>query len=536
MGAVAGGAAFEPFALRWLVALAPLGFFLTVRLSPTPRGAFLRAMVGGYVFYQITLCWLFTLARFFPVAALGILLLPIYAAFYPALAAWIVRRWFSRVGAFHQFALFCALWILGEWFRTLGRLAMPWSLLAHPWARWTWAIQSAEFVGEIGLSLHVLTVSAFLFALLRLGATTRAARDRAGLQWLVEATDARGLSTSKALGAASALAVVIVFAFAGSALRERQWADRLLSAPPANELRVAALQPNVDQEVKLATYADPDPKVRAGLNEQNTRLHEDLIRAFGRSDIDLFVLPESTFPDIWFTLDSALHRRIERMMAPMEADLLLGGARPVLTPERRLKAVYNSAFFLPAGQSFSDERHQDKMRLVPFGEYLPYFEHIPFLKTLVGIESFAEGEKIELFETRGHRFGVMICFESSFGVQARKIVNEGAEFLVVVTNDAWYGRSAGLDQHHDLSLLRAVETRRPIVRSANTGISSIIDPVGRVTASCPQGEMSAATGTIAPQSGRTFFVRWGNLWLVLASVAFVVASAIKVALTTRSEP
>ena len=180
------------------------------------------------------------------------------------------------------------------------------------------------------------------------------------------------------------------------------------------------------------------------------------------------------------------------------------------------------------------------MRLVPFGESIPYLDLIPFFnETFIGIGIFEEGREARIFETGGYKHGVMVCFESSYGAHARMLVREGAEFLSVITNDAWYGRSAGPDQHLVLSILRAVATRRPIVRSANTGISAIIDPSGRIVASLPLMETGVVMAEIVPQRGTTFFVRWGNLWLMLAAAGVVIASVVQAFLakpTEQTEP
>jgi apolipoprotein N-acyltransferase len=124
------------------------------------------------------------------------------------------------------------------------------------------------------------------------------------------------------------------------------------------------------------------------------------------------------------------------------------------------------------------------------------------------------------------RLGVLICFESTFSVAARQAANAGADLMAVITNDAWYGRSAGAAAHHDLSLLRAVETHRWILRCANTGVSSLIDPAGEVVATMPLGQSGLLRGEVflpssaAPQP-LTFFSLYGNAWLFVPALALV---------------
>jgi apolipoprotein N-acyltransferase len=159
----------------------------------------------------------------------------------------------------------------------------------------------------------------------------------------------------------------------------------------------------------------------------------------------------------------------------------------------------------------------DKIRLVPFGETLSFFRYLPFIGTIVAVGEFERGESITLFRTRGVPFSTIICFESYFGAQTREAARKGAEFLVLITNDGWYRESAGPYQHHAQSILRAVETRRPLLRCAYTGISSIIDPSGRRVARLDLSERGVVHGEIQPQTGTTFFVRWGNVWVIGAA-------------------
>jgi apolipoprotein N-acyltransferase len=196
--------------------------------------------------------------------------------------------------------------------------------------------------------------------------------------------------------------------------------------------------------------------------------------------------------------------------------MLIGATRD-LTPRGR-DEIYNSSYLLNAQGEYVD--YYDKMRLVPFGEALPYFNAIPGLQSVVGIGEFDEGCHATLFPVRGRKFGALICFESTFSQMARMFANAGADFLVVITNDAWYGRSAGAAHHHHLSLLRAVETRRWIARCANTGISSVIAPDGRALLSLPLERRDLLEGVLLLPATPpvTFFMHHGNRWLALPAL------------------
>ncbi len=528
---IAGGLSFDPFGLRMLIPLAPLLLFGAARRAPSPRGAFGRVLFGGFIFYFTAISWLCSLWHFNALAPVGIAFTALYMAIYPALSAWIFRRFLFVGGTVWQFAVWGGLWIFFEWFRTLGRLAMPWTLLGHAWAVWPWAIQWADCFGEIGVSAEILIVSTVVLAALDfyVGTTRWFARLGEICFSLAPATDAA--QRRRNFSAFIVLTILTVATLGGSAIRAYRWENSLIKINAAEKLRVAAIQPNIDQDTKLTSYLSEDPELRGNLQERSHQLHENLIAEKVPAGTQLIVMPETTFSALDFGEDFRLHRRIETMASSSGADLLFGADRYLPPIGEKPEEIYNSSYFLLCGKPMSDAPHQDKMRLVPFGEYVPYFDLIPgFQEQIVQIASFTEGKSVTIFESHHRRFGTMICFESSFGSQARKIARAGAEFLTVITNDAWYGMSAGPAQHHNLSILRAVETRRPVIRAANTGISSIIDPAGRITATLSLGQQGVLTGEIAPQTIQTFFVRWGNSWLIggcLLTISFAAARGAK---------
>lgn len=486
----------------------------------------MRVLAGAYVFYLGGISWLLTTGTYNPFAYVGVPLLALYMTLYPAGAAWVLRRWFAGLPPLRRFFVFAAMWLLFEWFRTLGRLSMPFTLIGHSWVAWPSAIQSAEFFGEIGVSLQILLISATILAFARLPVLARGVTRVP--DWAAILHEEGTTATKAALSTGN----IFFWTFAMltvSGLRYQQWERRIDAAPPESRIKVAALQPKVLQDVKLASYLSDDENERRRLQEEINQLHETLIASEVPKDIDLLVMPESTFPAIDFDVDAPLHRRIERLLQPFKADCLFGAVRITLTPERTLNEVFNTAYFLPAGGMVEKAGHQDKMRLVPFGEYLPYFNLIPgFQEGIVGIASFEEGREVNLFTTQGHKHGSLICFESTFGTQSRRLARAGAEFISIITNDAWYRQSAGPVQHHNLSILRAVETRRPVIRSANTGISSIISPSGRITETLGVYERGVVTGEIVPQTFETFYVRWGNVWVVGACLITIAGGVLRI--------
>jgi apolipoprotein N-acyltransferase len=517
-GGLAGALAFDPFGLAFLIPLFPLGMFIGMRLAPDPRGAFLRGLAGGFVFYMIAISWLLTLGRFFPIVVAGIVIAASYLTLFPAVSAWALRRWLAPLPVSWHFAAFAAFWLLAEWARTLGELAVPMVQVGHAWAGRPRLVQIAEFFGEAGVNAQVLLISGALLAIAQTVASLLKvalapdSNDPSATDLLV----ARGPSTLQHAAAAASLVGLSALLMMFSAWRANTWSERLDYDASTASLRVALVQPSISQHEKVESVAEPDESKRQALVEAHTRVLEELVAGEVGPDVDLVVFPESAYTDLLFALDRQMRDRVRQMMAPTGADLLTGATRVGLDAEgRRIERVWNSAWFVPADGGPWES--YDKIRLVPFGENLSYFRYIPFLTTIVPVGEFDRGKVMTVFQTRGVPFSSIICFESYFGAQTRLAARRGARFIVLVTNDGWYGRSAGPYQHHDQSILRAIETRRPVVRSAYTGISALIDSAGRVHGDLGIDRRGVLTGTIKPQSHVTFFVRWGNLWLIGAS-------------------
>ena len=510
LGGLAGALSYEPANLAFLIPLAPLGAFLAMRWAPTPGGAFRRVLAFGWAFYFGALFWLNSLIIYNPIVPLGIALLGLYIGFYPALGAWLIRRFIRTGHGGAQFAAFASVWLLIEWFRTQGRLAVPLVELGHAWALWPWAIQIASVLGELGVSLLVLWAAGLLFGWASLIARLKRPGDRP-----VKISHAAVLSV---------LTLLLATELTASALYCRHLTgliDKAIANGP--DLNVALVQPDVDQMFKLASYASPDAAQRADLSEQITALNENMLLRDGNPAWDLIVLPETAFTPFDFNSNEPLRQRVARMARRLDADMVFGASNDQSTPGH--DEVYNAAYFIHRNGVY-DPSVYNKMRLVPFGESLPYFDLIPGLQeNIVGIGTFNEGKVFTLFTTGNQatgpmRFGTLICFESTFSQMARDFVKAGADFLVVITNDAWYGDSAGAAHHHHLSLLRAVETRRFVLRCANTGISSIISPDGRAMASLgleKRGILQGAVPARIPGYAikESIYNRFGNIWLLL---------------------
>jgi apolipoprotein N-acyltransferase len=173
------------------------------------------------------------------------------------------------------------------------------------------------------------------------------------------------------------------------------------------------------------------------------------------------------------------------------------------------------------------ETQYNKIHLVPMGEYIPLSKWIPSLNSLnLGQGNFTPGEEYTVFEVDSIPFSVGVCYETTFPELNRRFVRAGASFIVGVVNDAWYQTTSGPYQHAAQARYRAVEFRRPVVRAANTGISVVVDQVGRIVARMGLNKEGAFTAEIAPETGMTFYARFGDLFAWLSLVAALGLSVV----------
>jgi apolipoprotein N-acyltransferase len=182
---------------------------------------------------------------------------------------------------------------------------------------------------------------------------------------------------------------------------------------------------------------------------------------------------------------------------------------------------FNSAFLVsPEDKKVS---RYDKVHLVPFGEYVPLKPFLPFVeKMVVGVGDFSPGKNFTLFAIPRARCGVLICYEIIFPSLSRNYCKAGANFIVTITNDAWFARSSAPYQHFSMAVFRAVENRTAVVRAANSGISGIIEPTGYIQNQTPLFERTFCKGKIPVAFSSTFYSRYGDVGVGLCGIVLLL--------------
>ena len=458
--------AFPLAGLGWLAWLALVPLFVVISHRPWRAG-----FSAGVVFFAVTLYWLnlvMTVYGHLPwaLSIVAYLLLATYLALFWAATCWCVVR--IRNAFSLPFPLVAAVcWVAFEYVRNGLFTGFPWANIGYSQIDCSWIVQSADLFGVYGLAAMVIAVNAQL------------------AEWIVTFRNHQAISWRGGL---------VVALFVAMQLGYGCW--RLSACPFAQEpLRVGLVQGSIDQSLKW------DPAHLQQTLDRYRRLSEQADQP------DLLVWPESATP---FFYQNGGNRASQVRAVPrrQQAFLLFGSPSYQRQESEQEVDYFNSAYLLsPQAQLLG---RSDKVHLVPFGEYVPLWGMFGLVEKLaVGIGDFSPGQ-LQPLSMNGHQLGVLICYEAIFPELARKLVARGAQVLVNITNDAWFGDSAAPWQHLDMARMRAVENRVWLLRSANTGVSALVDPFGRVVAQSRLFEPALVEGTAYFQQGGSLYTRTGD--------------------------
>jgi apolipoprotein N-acyltransferase len=481
------------------VALVPLLLALDgVRVG---RAAFLGGLFG-IAFWLTTFPWIYHVVHRFgglpaPLALVSLLLAAVIPsvpmAVMTALAVLAAPR---SVAA--RLLVFPAAWVVQELLRTYAFSGFPWALVSYPLAPWPVLTQTAALGGA--------ALTSFLVVLVNSG--------------IAEAARARG--RSRATGAALAAGVVAASLAFGAARLSRPEA-----LAPGAGLRVLIVQPNVEQDVRYA------PGTAERIHFDVTGLTRSLLR---KAPSDLVLWPESATLLAW-PWSEGFREEIRRLCREEKTALLFNTVWSD-RPRDEDAPYFNSALLVDGNGVVGEPYH--KLRLVPFGEYVPLPSVFGWVNQVsqAAPGAFTPGTRAIPLELAGVRLGGAICYEVVYPWIARAQVAAGADALYTLTNDAWYGNGGAQEQHWQAAVFRAVETGRPMLRAAVTGISGWVDGRGRTLARLGPGARAGIAGRLrVPLRGaRTLAARLGDAMPVVCAVALLVAILRARASARRARP
>jgi len=269
-------------------------------------------------------------------------------------------------------------------------------------------------------------------------------------------------------------------------------------------LTVGVVQGNIEQDVKWDK----------GFQKETLEIYGELSAKLSKTSPRLIIWPETAVP-AYFPSGTGLDQKVMAIPHRLKAYLLFGSLSSRKQGEE--VKIYNSAFLISPRPRIVNR--YDKMHLVPFGEYVPLSSFFPFFNSLVGIGNITPGEKAVVFQFPRGTFGTLICFEVIFPELCRKFVRNGADFMVTITNDAWFGRTSAPYQHLAQATFRSIENRIWLVRAANTGISAFVDPWGRITTASGLFTREVLTGEINLRGSKmTFYTLYGDVFAIFCSL------------------
>ena len=242
---------------------------------------------------------------------------------------------------------------------------------------------------------------------------------------------------------------------------------------------------------------------------------------------DLIVWPEA--PNNFFEVDPEFRAAMSKLARAANAPVIVGNIGNDEDAQGK-RTYYNSAEFISPDGSFAGR--YDKMHLVPFGEYVPFKEFFFFAKNLLNeVGTFEPGAQRTVFSTGGHTYGVFICYESIFGDEIRHLTQQGADVLINISNDGWYGDTSAAWQHLNMVRMRAIENHRWILRATNTGVTAAINPYGRVVSALPRHLRSSLRVHFGYEHDLTFYAAHGDLF----AYACALVTALGLALSLKSK-
>ena len=487
---------YYKYGLLAFVALVP---FLVSLFGRSPRGAFMAGFLMGLPYFYGTNYWVYHSISMYGgvniiVSYLLVLLLSMYLSLYTGVFA-SLYVWQIRRGSLPSMLVAPVFWVMLEYLRSMALTGFPYSLIGYTQHAFLRFIQISDITGVYGVSFLVVAVNGAIadFFLTQKRVSEKPLFDLA----------------PTINGYLLIIVIIVANLFYGSwRLNEYR--------PDGIPLRAAIVQPNIEQDVKWdSRYKD---------SVLNTL--ESMTVSAVNSGAEMVIWPETALPFyLGLPRDAGYMDSLSHFINSVSTPVLTGAVHvhKDSLESGALRLSNSSVLFGANGHKMSQ---YDKVHLVPFGEYVPLKGVLGFLDKLVnGIGDYMPGSYTGTKPFRDRRFATAICYEIAFPSLIRDSFRKEGDFLVTLTNDAWFGRTTGPFHHFSMSVFRAIENRKPVLRAANTGVSGFLDSTGRVLQNTPIFTRTVITETVTTDNYRSFYSRFGDLFIYFCSIITILLIA-----------
>jgi len=473
------------------VALVP---FLVFLYGKSNRSAFFSGFLMGLPYFFGTNYWLYhSISKYGGVnivaSLLLVFLLSMYLSLYTGAFAWL---YVSRIRNTSLPAMLIApvLWVVIEYVRSFALTGYPYSLIGYTQYNFLRFIQISDLTGVYGVSFLVVAVNGAIadFFILK-----------------------RRIAEKPLFHINPTISgyVLLIAALSATML---YGSNRLAAEPAGRPLNTVIVQPNIEQNIKW------DPAYQLSVLGSL----ETLTRRSITPETDLVIWPETALP-FYYERDRENTGRFISFVKSISTPLLTGTIS-VYSDKQENITLGNSSILMD--KNGKESFRYDKVHLVPFGEYVPLKSIIGFIdKMVVGIGDYRAGNSYSTGKVSGRKFASVICYEVAFPNLVRNFFKKDGDFLVIMTNDAWFGRTTGPYHHMAMSVFRAIENRKPVLRAANTGVSGVIDSRGIVVYTTDIFTSTAVSSTVNTDGRRSAYSRFGDLFIYLCSIVTIILIA-----------
>ena len=464
---------FPPASISYLAFVGLVPIFISIE-GRSAKASLKLGYIAGMSHYLTLLYWIpYPITRYgnipFYLSIGPYILLCMYLSLFFALFCWLCNKKSTPA-----VILYPSYWIILEFLKSKILTGFPWCLLGYSQYKNIPIIQITDITGVLGISYLIVMANVLIYHLI-----------------------------SKRV---SLMEIALTGVFFASTYGYGLY--RLNHPISGKEIKVAIVQGNIDQSIKW------DPSYQA----KTMDIYLGLTRSCYKYRPDLIVWPETAVP-FYFQDDGSLADMVWRIPEESGASMIFGS--PAYGKGKRGIKYYNRAYLISCGHPTT---FYDKVHLVPFGEYVPLKKILFFLNRLVpAAGDFDPGNKIRPLENRYISAGVMICFDAIFPEIARTHTKMGANLLVNISNDAWFGKTSAPYQHLAMSIFRAVENRRSLIRATNTGISAFIDPYGRIVKRSGLVKREALVARVRLiEKHMSFYTCYGNIFLYVVFLTTII--------------